>query len=42
VRLAKTEGMLRFYLAGRRPLAQQPWLAALEMPGADAGDTAAS
>jgi hypothetical protein len=41
--LAKTEGMLRFYLAGRRPLAQQPWPAALlDVQEAHAGDTVAS
>ena len=28
--LAKTEGMLRFYLAGRHPLADQPWSEALQ------------
>lgn len=43
VRLAKTQGMLRFYLAGRRPLAQQPWPAALlDVPGVGAGDSVAS
>jgi hypothetical protein len=34
--LAKTEGMLRFYLEGRRPPAQQPWPAALADQRADA------
>jgi hypothetical protein len=41
--LAKAEGMVRFCRAGRRPLAQQPWPAALlDVSGVDAGDAAAS
>jgi hypothetical protein len=41
--LAKAEGMVRFCRAGRRPLAQQPWPAALlDVQEAHAGDAAAS